>query len=770
MGFGSSGGSDLLGSDKPKPLGLREDRLPSHEFGRSVPYFAGYGMMSGIFISEAWGVRSEPVKKKVGKKKQVIGYNYYCSFAMLFCLGPVDRIEELWMEEELHWQGSVSRGATDYADITVPGFGTMRLYWGTETQVEDPDLAASGVVHPAYRGQCYAVFKNWFLGMNRTQVQGIELKLQRTPAVPWISASQNLTEDANPVAVFGEVWSSPRFGLGLTADRLDTAALNAAAVRLATEDIGVSPFMARAQKFTRFMADLFDYIDGYAKHGADGKFSFGLVRPFTGTPVSITEDQIVSPPVITSNLWWDTINEVQVKFSNRDRYFETETVAHRDRASYAIVGATITKGVTREWITRQPVAQKLAAGLGRQWALPNIEATVKVRKDAVQTLGVGDVIELSYAASNLSLVRLRVLAITIDSPESPTATLKVIEDRGYLNAEFYLPTPDTPQTEQVYTAEALYDQAVIELPYGWTREADQHFGFAPTRNDVVSNSFVAWWERLPGTYVDVGTSEVFWMSGVLNAGFSEDEELESANPLDVTFGGTDKTLDPITYAEATSSPYVFLFIGDEIFLPYDLTLVSPARYSMKVLRARYGTVPATHAPGAVVRVFIKYTSDILTQEFTPPTGDAQNWKLQPHFMSAGLPLADCPVVSLTPRFVALAPIPPANLTVNGDGVNPTYGTGDDIVVDWDETNELRDQRAPEEILHSRAEYTLLEVLNLIDFSYGTIRVPGALGPYTITNAALLAKLPAETDFKLRARYEFAGVASLTFAEITVWKV
>jgi hypothetical protein len=70
----------------------------------------------------------------------------------------------------------------DFVDITIPDYGVMRLYWGTETQeVDDYWVEKSGIAQPALRGFCYAVFQQLFLGFNQTNVQNVELVLAKYP-------------------------------------------------------------------------------------------------------------------------------------------------------------------------------------------------------------------------------------------------------------------------------------------------------------------------------------------------------------------------------------------------------------------------------------------------------------------------------------------------------------------------------------------------------------------------------------------------------------
>ena len=105
-----------------------------------------------------------------------------------------------------------------FGKITIEGWGTVRLYWGTETQTQDADLVASGVLHPAYRGTCYAVFLDLFIGKDRASAPNIEFTISRYPLPAWLTAAKAIEEDANPQesskVTPGEQWGGRIMGVG----------------------------------------------------------------------------------------------------------------------------------------------------------------------------------------------------------------------------------------------------------------------------------------------------------------------------------------------------------------------------------------------------------------------------------------------------------------------------------------------------------------------------------------------------------------------------
>jgi len=86
MGFGAS--NDLREATPQEPLGVDAKRTNTNEQGRPLPYFAGIAKLGVTWISEPWEVRSKPIKKKVGKKKETVGFNYYARAAAIVCHGP----------------------------------------------------------------------------------------------------------------------------------------------------------------------------------------------------------------------------------------------------------------------------------------------------------------------------------------------------------------------------------------------------------------------------------------------------------------------------------------------------------------------------------------------------------------------------------------------------------------------------------------------------------------------------------------------------------
>jgi hypothetical protein len=175
---------------------------------------------------------------------------------------------------------------------TAEDWGNVRFYWGTETQGEDPLLATSATVHSAYRDQAYLVFNQLFFGRDRTNAPNIEVLVTRWPNAPWLPTPDSIEDDVNPVIPLWDLWTNPRYGLGLPESRLDMAALATVGAQLNTEGIGVSPVITRAFNFRQFLVELCECFDAYPSMEA---------RPAqVGRPDSVHVGQAAGPPHVHS--------------------------------------------------------------------------------------------------------------------------------------------------------------------------------------------------------------------------------------------------------------------------------------------------------------------------------------------------------------------------------------------------------------------------------------------------------------------------------------
>jgi hypothetical protein len=668
------------------------------------------------------------------------------------------------MNDELVWEGPLSRSG-DYADNTIESRGNVRLYWGTETQGSNPLLASSGTVHPAYKGQAYLVFNQLFFGRDRTNAPNIEVQVTRWPNAAWLPPPNSIEDDVNPVIPLWDLWTNPRYGLGLPENRLDLVSLAAAGEQLNTEGIGVSPVITRAFNFRQFLVELCECVDAHPTYDSQGRLGLALVRDPGAVSTLIEQVDLVDAPTLNPQGWPDTFNETYVRFTNRDKRFQEDSVAYRDRGNFQITQTVLAQTLSRLWITRQALAQKIANAAGRVAAQPMLSGSMRIRKSSATKLTVGGLFQLSFPQSGAEGVLCRVERLALPAPGQSEATVSFAEDTGFFNGDHYAAVADVPPTETVFEVQALAFQKLLEAPWGLAETNTPRIVFLAARGDTVSNGFNVWKQRGDLSYRQTGSADSFALRGHLVVDYPADTLLID-DQLEIQFDSPDNDLDEYTFLEAQESQ-LLLFVGSEILSGWDPQLTGPGRYRLRVIRARYDTKRQAHPTGAEVWVALREDLPMQPEEMSPPD---KAFKLQPFLLQSEFDLALVDPLTITLQRRAYLPLAPLNLRVFSDGHNPTYETGSDIVVDWDQSASRSSADPVTKVLSPDIDKTVLEILTTGNVLVGTFEFSGGSGPWTLTNAQLVAALGSETDFKLRAWFVRSGLGSLNHDEVTVRKV
>lgn len=425
--------------------------------------------MGVTWLCEAFGINTSAVTQSAGKgKSTTVGHNYYASLAALVCHGPVDALHKIYLNGDEVWSDDLGPTVgADYASVDIEGHGLMRIYWGTPDQEGDALLTGSGLTHPFYQGQCYVVFENLFFGFNQTSAPNVELVISRHPQPTWFGLlSAEIDGDCNPVAIVAEWLTNKTFGLGWSDERLDTAALLAVASQLATEGIGLSPYLTKQTSARQLITQLCEYIDGYALMTPEGKFKLGLIRPpadVNALPL-IDESVLCEEPELNPESWRGIKTKTWIKFTDRNRAYKENALPYRDPGAATLTTENSAQTIDRPWVTVPALAQKIVAAEGRAAALPATSGELKVRKSV--TLKPGDLCRLSYAHLGISEMVMRVISRSPGRPGSRSLDLRVALDRSYLNDTYYIPPDDDVPMPVDTTPQPFQKMRLVELPHG----------------------------------------------------------------------------------------------------------------------------------------------------------------------------------------------------------------------------------------------------------------------------------------------------------------
>lgn len=193
---------------------MKEIEVMTNKEGLPMPDVLGTTKLSGNLLWYGNNHRIETTEEvDTGKKSEedvVTGYRYYLSWVMGICLGPVDTLYTIYMDEDVVWAGELERpepfgmatlflskdygeqisGTGDTAgevDTTTADqilrdsynnpdsvvIGYCYFYFGSDYQEANntlgSEMLAAGTIadlnyNIPYRGQCYCYFYNCYIG------------------------------------------------------------------------------------------------------------------------------------------------------------------------------------------------------------------------------------------------------------------------------------------------------------------------------------------------------------------------------------------------------------------------------------------------------------------------------------------------------------------------------------------------------------------------------------------------------------------------------
>lgn len=789
----SFGGTGSLPAQKPKLAALDESKTATIEQGRPVPWFCGTARMGVTWLGQPYALKTEAIVQETKKQDIITGYDYYGGAAAIVCVGVVDRLEAIYFDDEMVWEGPLVRGVDAFEEITIEGRGLMRIYWGTADQAIDTtleDLEAGTSVppdpeelHPAYRHQCYIVFPQLLLGEARTQFPNVELVLSRFPQPDWMSTTSNVQGDCNPVAVLWDILTNTFFGMGLSEDRLDTTDLDDVATVLAAECNGISPFLDREEEARTVLLRVTEHINGYLTTGTNGKIRMRLVRPESTSGIPhIHEEHLVEPPSISVESITETDTEAVVRFTNRDQGYKESAASATNLGNRTIAVEPRTTTLDREWITRPYAAGLMAQIAAQMAAIPGLAGTITIRSSALGSLTPGDIFRLSYPHAGICNLISRIKSIMHPSPtDDPVVSIDWILDKGWLGKGFAVISPPTPPEQIIHEPVAAGIVRLLEAPTAYmpieTFDRPVIIPLVQRPSGITTGFYVH--QQLPdGSYAEIYQSTAFTQFGTLTTEYPENTWLlDDILGFEIQLTGPDITLANIPFENASSNP-LYGIVGNEIMFLFGATLVAAGKYRVYAFRAQVGTIKETHAIGAGMHII---NSSRLPYFSVDSALESITVKIQPYIgQGSRIDLSLVDPVTLSITGVWKRPQRPQNITAKGSTATDvsTYNTTDDIVIAWSPGGVV--SAANFWALFEGGEVandfeTCLEFRDSLDVLRETLTYAAGITSALIDNADLQDMFlsggsPSEpASFTLRAYHRRDGFKSQYYASITVTK-
>ncbi|MBF0530628.1 MAG: hypothetical protein HQK55_15455, partial [Deltaproteobacteria bacterium] len=323
--------------------------------GGAIPDLLGTSQISGNIIWEAPTRAIQVPTGRGGKKgggkggtKSTVGssrseYNYYKSWAVAVCQGPIDDLLTIWNEDKCVFSGRASRPSNGGgSSITLTDMGACRFYFGTNNQNADT-LLPNDI---AYHHTCYAVMDDCLLG-NIDRVPSLRFVVRKAPAITEFPNSAIGRYDYNPAHAVYHVLHKQ---LGLPVGLMDLTAFLAAAATLSDEGLGISVLFDSFRTAQDYLTDILTHIDGMLRYDFSGQFSLLVMRRGaepTALP-QVDETMITEEPTIERKSWLSTTNEIKITYPLRS---ESGTVNDQTTWDQTIAGHSLGLNISPDNLT-----------------------------------------------------------------------------------------------------------------------------------------------------------------------------------------------------------------------------------------------------------------------------------------------------------------------------------------------------------------------------------------------------------------------------------
>lgn len=325
VGFGVGSYIDPMTPDIEAPGGPKQDlQLTANTIGSPIIDLAGTGKISKTTLlcygkehTEAVSTEVEGGKGGGGSQKQQTGNNYYMTWALGICRGPVDTFWTIFKDEKPIWSGQLDRPASGGVQtLAITDFGTVRIYFGTSDQAADSDVGdiiGDATLNSPLRGLCYAVFVDCLLG-NFNRMPSMRFVLSKFPAFSFSGENKIQAYDYN--GIHG-IWYILAEMVGLPESWLSSADFESVALVISQEYRGLSILFADQASALSYIEAINNHLFSVLRFGSDAAFHPKLIRDDydAGSLETIDEDSLLDEPQFDRGSWIETINEVKVQFS-----------------------------------------------------------------------------------------------------------------------------------------------------------------------------------------------------------------------------------------------------------------------------------------------------------------------------------------------------------------------------------------------------------------------------------------------------------------------
>lgn len=705
--------------ENARPQGLDELRFPMASDGAPIALALGRVRLRAPNTLWYGNFSAEPIIERgprrygfFGPRARItVGFKYRISIDLGLCLGPDVRLRRIWIDKEEVWSGNVGPGEASIS-INKPelfggekqggGFsGTLRFYGGGTNQPANAHVAGViGDQYPAYVGQSHIVLENCYIGTS-AQLRPMSFEVERyTNSLGLSSENQMVGLDLNPMEVLFTMLTARWGMLGVDPNAFDISSLSQAAPVLAEEGNGMSLLVTSTNQGKAVLEEVLRQVDGIMyQDPATGEIVFRLIREDydIGELPVFGPAQVAKVQTFTRGSWQDTINQVRVQFTNRDRKYETSSALEQDMANINMQGRLRSATISFPGAMTPQLASQLAAREISQLCVPFYSATLELNRRAGQ-LRPGDPFILNWPEYNIASLVMRVSRFNLGELIDGKVVIEASQDSFSSRTAIFAPPEDSGWTPIIRQAEPIVDARAFEAPFFLAANFAEGEGVALESNEGYFMNLAA----MPAAgqfgfstrveqpavfseFVQGVSEELFTRTARLSAAIGRLDGFATGTVSSVAVSGvTDGSsmaalLGDATVSEQRTGTNLFVLNGELMSYQTASNLGGGEWTLNNVRRALADTNFEAHSVDNVL-FFLDEPEAVVPGPFNAVA--PMTFRFQGYTDRDRTPWEDALVVPLTPSRRAERPIRPAFIQVNGSRSPATITSAGNIEVTW----------------------------------------------------------------------------------------
>lgn len=388
------------------------------DYGTPISYSVGRFRSNGFFLryepNRHWRAKeiTESIKTGLfGSRTVVVGYEYSTSYELGWGGFIVDAIGQVWSapdEENLRRVTGFTNITSNATNIQLNSSdirGTMRLYRGTNTQVNNSGLYPEVV---NYRGVAFSTFNNLFMG-ERPSIPTLQAEFVSLPRprdangnpIPGFQVRGSNDPNnhnyyaANPAAVM-YVMITGLNEAKIPHSQVNTQSFVDGSKIFAERHIGISLKLESPSTLSDILEGIASTVDSFTKIGADGRIELVINWDFSSkyNNVRVINPDFYSDLEISRPSWSETPNEIHFEWVDAERGYESNVHIETASTAFDINRVPNTVKLNYNLFTDIQTVRRFASFAMYKTCYPTATFKFKLNAEEYEDITVGDTLLL----------------------------------------------------------------------------------------------------------------------------------------------------------------------------------------------------------------------------------------------------------------------------------------------------------------------------------------------------------------------------------------